>query len=48
MSFDIFKERLNSSAIPVSYSYDVETDYLEWEGLNSRLSKYRSLLNSVS
>ena len=44
MSFEEFKNKFNSGKIPDSYSYSVETDYLEWEGLTNRLSKYNSLL----
>ena len=44
MSFEEFKNKFNSGKIPDSYSYSVETDYLEWEGLVNRLSKYNSLL----
>ena len=43
MSFEEFKNKFNSGKIPDSYSYSVETDYLEWEGLVNRLSKYNSL-----
>lgn len=48
MSFEKFKESFISGKIPAAYSYEVETDFLEWEGLNSRLSKYRSLLGNLS
>ncbi len=44
MSFEEFKNKFNSGTIPDSYTYSVETDYLEWEGLVNRLSKYNSLL----
>jgi len=44
MSFEEFKNKFNSGKIPDSYSYSVETDYLEWEGLTNRLFKYNSLL----
>ncbi len=47
MSFEEFKNKFSSGQIPDSYSYCVETDYLEWEGLVSRLSKYNSLLSTV-
>lgn len=43
LSFEEFKNKFNSGKIPDSYSYGVETDYLEWEGLVNRLSKYNSL-----
>lgn len=44
MAFVEFKDRFYSDNIPDSYSYNVETDYLEWEGLITRLTKYKSLL----
>ena len=44
MSFEEFKNKFNSGKIPDSYSYSIETDYIEWEGLVNRLSKYNSLL----
>ncbi len=46
-SFEEFKSKFSSGKIPDSYSYSVETDYLEWEGLVSRLSKYNSLLSTL-
>ena len=48
MPFDVFKEKFNRKEIPEPYSYSVEMDYLEWEGLIIRLSKYKSLLASLS
>jgi len=42
-SFEEFKNKFNSGTIPDSYTYSIETDYLEWEGLVNRLSKYNSL-----
>ena len=47
LSFEEFKSKFNSGIIPDSYSYGVETDYLEWEGLMNRLSKYNSLLSTL-
>lgn len=47
MTFEDFAERFHKETIPDSYSYNVETDYLEWEGLISRLNKYRSLLANL-
>jgi hypothetical protein len=44
----MFKEKFEKKEVPDSYRYDVETDYLEWEGLMSRLSKYKSSLNSLA
>ncbi len=45
MSFGQFKEKFVKGEISDSYSYDIEMDYLEWEGLISRLQKYTSMLN---
>ena len=47
MSFEEFKNKFNSGKIPDSYSYSIETDYIEWEGLVNRLSKYNSLLSTL-
>jgi len=44
MSFTKFKEKFEKSEISDAYSYQVETDYLEWEGLVSRYKKYTSIL----
>ena len=46
-SFEEFKNKFDSGKIPDAYNYSVETDYLEWEGLTNRLSKYNSLLSTV-
>lgn len=48
LSFEAFQDKFEKGEIAGSYGYDVETDYLEWEGLVSRLSKYKSLLSSIS
>ncbi len=48
MPFDVFKEKFNREEIPEPYSYSVEMDFLEWEGLINRMSKYKSLLASLS
>jgi hypothetical protein len=47
MTFEEFKDKFNNDKIPESYSYSVESDYLEWEGLINRLSKYKSLLANL-
>jgi hypothetical protein len=47
LSFEEFENKFNSEKIPDSHSYGVETDYLEWEGLMNRLSKYNSLLSTL-
>lgn len=44
VTFNEFKEKFDREEIHKPYSYDVEMDYLEWEGLVSRLSRYKSLL----
>lgn len=47
MNFEAFKERFEKDEIPDSYIYEVEMDYLEWEGLVSRLKKYTRLLDEL-
>lgn len=47
MPFKEFADRFNKGEISDSFGYAVETDYLEWEGLVSRLNKYKSLLDSL-
>lgn len=47
MSFEEFKEKFEKGEIADSYSYDVEMDYLEWEGLISRLDKYIKMLDDL-
>ncbi len=48
MQFPQFKGQFEKKQVPDSYGYEVESDYLEWEGLLSRLSKYRASLNSLA
>jgi hypothetical protein len=48
LPFEKFKEKFDREEVPEPYSYDAERDYLEWEGLVSRLSKYKSLLPTLS
>jgi predicted DNA-binding protein YlxM (UPF0122 family) len=48
MTFEEFKKKFSKDEIPESYSYDVEIDFLEWEGFISRISKYKSLLAALS
>ena len=48
MAFEEFKTMFEKKEIPDSYSYDIEMDYLEWEGLTSRLKKYKNLLSNLS
>jgi len=47
MSFEEFKEKFDRGEISDSYSYDIEMDYLEWEGLISRLENYTNMLNDL-
>lgn len=42
MTFEEFKDKFHKNEISSPYSYDVETDYLEWEGLAGRLAHYKS------
>jgi hypothetical protein len=39
MSFEQFQARGEENNIPDQFSYEVEDDYLEWEGLVSRKEK---------
>ena len=39
MSFEQFRARGEENNIPDQFSYEVEDDYLEWEGLVSRKEK---------
>lgn len=48
MSFEEFKKRFEKGEIPDSYSYNKETDFLEWEGLVSRIRRYRAILENFS
>lgn len=47
MTFGEFKGRFDREEFPGPYSYSIETDYLEWEGLVSRLSRYKALLDNL-
>lgn len=47
MTFNEFKGKFDREEIPEPYSYDNEMDYLEWEGLVGRLSKYTALLSNL-
>lgn len=46
MGFEEFKIRFENGEIPDSYSYNKETDFLEWEGLVGRIRRYRSILET--
>jgi hypothetical protein len=39
MSFEQFRARGEDKGIPDQFSYEVESDYLEWDGLMSRKRK---------
>ena len=43
MNFKEFDQYFHKEQIPDQYSYETERDYLEWEGLETRLKKYHSL-----
>lgn len=47
MTFGVFKEKFEKAEISESYSYEVENDYLEWEGLVNRHTKYNSMLATL-
>lgn len=47
MSFDEFKDKFEKEELPGAYSYEVENDCLEWEGLMSRHKKYTSMLATL-
>ncbi|MBS1249804.1 MAG: hypothetical protein MAG431_01388 [Chloroflexi bacterium] len=44
MSFEKFQEQGEKENIPNQFSYEVENDYLEWDGLLSRKEKLESIL----
>lgn len=46
--FEDFKRRFEKGEIPDSYTYNKETDFFEWEGLMSRIRRYRSILETFS
>lgn len=46
-AFNEFKEKFDREEISEPYSYDIEMDYLEWEGVVSRLSRYKALLSNL-
>ena len=43
MSFDEFEARGKKEEIPNQFSYEVESDYLEWDGLTSRREKLEEI-----
>jgi hypothetical protein len=47
MSFEEFREKFEKDEIESSYSYEIEMDYFEWEGLVTRLRKYTDILKQL-
>jgi hypothetical protein len=45
MSFEQFDVRFQAEALPNQYSYEVEQDYLEWEGLLCRQRRLQEMGN---
>ncbi|MFQ5456596.1 MAG: hypothetical protein ACE5EA_10430 [Nitrospirota bacterium] len=45
--FEEFDENYRKEEIPDQYSYEVESDYLEWEGLISRKRHILRVLNRL-
>jgi hypothetical protein len=43
MSFDEFQARGQEKSIPNQFSYEVESDYLDWDGLVSRRRKLEKI-----
>ena len=43
MSFEQFQNRGQTESIPQQFSYEVERDYLEWDGLISRKRKIEGI-----
>lgn len=43
MSFEQFQSRGEAGEIPNQFSYDIESDYLEWDGLVSRRKKIEKI-----
>ena len=43
MSFEQFDVRFQAEALPHQYSYEVEQDYLEWEGLLCRQRRLQEM-----
>jgi len=44
MHFEQFQARGQAENIPNQFSYEVESDYLEWDGLTSRKKKLEKIL----
>ncbi|MFB6212653.1 MAG: hypothetical protein ABEI53_02440 [Candidatus Magasanikbacteria bacterium] len=48
MSFEDFREKWENGEIEDKYSYDVEKDYWEWEGLVTRKQRIQEGLEKLS
>lgn len=48
MPFPEFKRAFQSEEIPDAFSYEVESDYLEWEGLLSRKKRAEDVLRCLA
>lgn len=47
MTFPEFERAFNNEHIPDAFSYEVESDYLEWEGILSRKKRIEDVLQWV-
>ena len=43
MGFEAFEERAREGDIPDQFSYEVESDYLQWDGLVSRKQRLETI-----
>jgi len=43
MSFEAFEAKAHDGHIPDQFSYEIESDYLEWDGLVSRKRKLETI-----
>lgn len=48
MSFDEFERKWETGEVEEKHSYDVESDYWEWEGLVTRRKRIREGLEKLS
>ena len=46
-NFAEFEKAFQNEEIPAAYSYEVEGDYLEWEGLLSRKKRMEKILEGL-
>lgn len=47
MKFPEFEKAFQDEKVPHAYSYEVESDYLEWEGLLSRKKRTEKVLRGL-